>query len=209
MAINLSTLSGSSLAGQIGATGATGIQGASGVQGASGIQGIQGASGVGATGIQGASGATGLTGATGSVNTASNYTWTGVNNFADLGATGTTTIQQVTEALTVKTLASGIVDHDFRTGSIFYHSGMTSSFTANITNVPTTANKAIVITLILNQGLTAYIPSALSIDSSSQTIKWQDNTIPTGNASKIDIVSFSLIRRSGTWEVLGGLSTYG
>ena len=69
MAINLSTLSGSSLAGQIGATGATGIQGASGV-GASGISGStgpQGASGVGNIYTSQFGPQTGATGATGVV----------------------------------------------------------------------------------------------------------------------------------------------
>ena len=66
MAINLSTLSGSSVAGQIGATGPIGVQGSTGPQGASGIQGGEGPHGAsGATGTQGASGSTGLTGATG------------------------------------------------------------------------------------------------------------------------------------------------
>jgi hypothetical protein len=45
MPINLSTLSGSSLAGQIGATGPQGLTGATGAQGASGSTGLQGASG--------------------------------------------------------------------------------------------------------------------------------------------------------------------
>ena len=123
--------------------------------------------------------------------------------------TGTTTLQQSTEVLNTKTSATGTVTHDFSTGAVFYHSSISANFTANFTNVPTTNNRTIVVSLILAQGVTARIPSAVQIDGSAQTIKWQDNTVPTGNASKVDIVSFSLIRTGSAWTVLGGLSTYG
>jgi collagen type VII alpha len=83
MAINLSTLSGSSLAGQIGATGIQGASGvgASGITGASGATGTHGASGVGATGVgvQGASGPQGVSGASGA---------TGPQGATGIGATG-------------------------------------------------------------------------------------------------------------------------
>jgi hypothetical protein len=97
MAINLSTLSGSSLAGQIGATGATGIQGASGVgatgsqgiQGASGATGTQGASGVGATGATGTQGASGSSGPAGTIiNSQSNsYTLVSTDNGKSISIT--------------------------------------------------------------------------------------------------------------------------
>jgi hypothetical protein len=123
--------------------------------------------------------------------------------------TGTTTLQQSTEVLNTKTTATGTVTHDFSTGAIFYHSSISASFTANFTNVPETNNRTIVISLILAQGATPFIPNAVQIGGVAQTIKWQDNTVPTGNASKVDIASFSLIRTGSAWTVLGGLSTYG
>jgi hypothetical protein len=123
--------------------------------------------------------------------------------------TGLVSLQQTTELLNTITSATGTVTHDFSTGAIFYHSSISANFTANFTNVPTTNNRTIVVSLILAQGVTARIPSAVQIDGSAQTIKWQDNTVPTGNASKVDIVSFSLIRTGSAWTVLGGLSTYG
>jgi hypothetical protein len=134
---------------------------------------------------------------------------TSIGSLTSLTVSGTTTLQQSTEVLNTKTSATGTVTHDFSTGAIFYHSSISANFTANITNVPTTNNRTIVVSLILAQGVTARIPSAVQIDGSAQTIKWQDNTVPTGNASKVDIVSFSLIRTGSAWTVLGGLSTYG
>jgi hypothetical protein len=123
--------------------------------------------------------------------------------------TGTTTLQQSTELLNTKTGATGTVTHDFSTGAIWYHSSISANFTANFTNVPTTADRAISVVLILVQGATPYIPNAVQIDGAAQTILWQDNTVPTGNANKRDLTSFTLVRTGSTWTVLGSLSTYG
>ena len=121
----------------------------------------------------------------------------------------TTTLQQTTEVLNTKTSATGTVVHDFSTGAIWYHSSISASFTANFTNVPTTDSRSIGLSLVLSQGATAYIPSAVQIAGTAQTIKWQGGTAPTGNANKTDIVSFVLIRTGSAWIVLGSLSTYG
>jgi hypothetical protein len=123
--------------------------------------------------------------------------------------TGTSTLQQITEVLTTITSATGTVTHDYSTGSIFFHSSITANFTANFTNVPTTNNRTVVCTLILSQSATAYIPTAVQIAGVSQTIKWLGTTQPTGNANKVDIVSFTLIRTGSAWNVLGSLSAYG
>jgi len=122
--------------------------------------------------------------------------------------TGTITLQQSTEIFDTKSFASGTVTHDFSTGSIWYHSTFSANFTANFTNIPTTNNRTTVVTLILSQGGTAYIPNAVQINSSSLTINWLGGAQPAGTASGYDIVSFTLIRVSNTWVVLGSLSSY-
>jgi hypothetical protein len=126
-----------------------------------------------------------------------------------LGVSGLTTLTYTSEALTTKTTATGTVVHDLSTGSIFYHSSISANFTANITNVPTTTNRAIGVTLILSQGSPAYMVTALEIDGTSQTIKWINNSVPSGAANKVDVVGFSLIRTGSSWTVLGQYSTYG
>jgi hypothetical protein len=123
--------------------------------------------------------------------------------------TGTTTLQQSTEILNTKTGATGTVVHDFSTGSIWYHSSISADFTANFTNVPTTNDRTISMALILAQGGTAYIPTAVEINSSSVAIKWQDATPPSGNANQVDLVSFTLIRTGAVWTAVGSLSTFG
>jgi len=134
-----------------------------------------------------------------------------LNVGADLSISGLTTLTFTSEKLNTKTSAgsAGTVTHDLSTGSVFYHSSISNNFTANFTNVPTTNDRALGVTLILAQGGTPYMSTALQIDGSAQTIKWVNNTTPTGTASKVDIVGFSLIRTGSAWTVLGQYSTYG
>jgi len=134
-----------------------------------------------------------------------------LNIGADLSISGLTTLTYTSEKLNTKTSAgsAGTVIHDLSTGSIFYHSSISNNFTANFTNVPTTNDRAIGVSLVLAQGGTGYIVNVLQIDGSTQTIKWVNNTTPTGTANKVDIVGFSLIRTGSAWTVLGQYSTYG
>jgi hypothetical protein len=132
-----------------------------------------------------------------------------LNVGADLSISGLTTLTYTSEKLNTKTSATGTVTHDLSTGSVFYHSSISNNFTANFTNVPTTNDRAIGVTLVLAQGVTPYMSTALQIDGSAQTIKWVNNSTPTGTASKVDIVGFSLIRTGSAWTVLGQYSTYG
>lgn len=123
--------------------------------------------------------------------------------------TGLVTLQQTTEKLNTLTGATGVVEHDLDTGAVFNHTSLAANFTANFTNVPTTADRTTSVVLILNQGGTAYIPTALQIDSVVQNINWQGASTPSGNASQVDIVSFTLIRTGAAWTVIGSLTTYG
>lgn len=131
-----------------------------------------------------------------------------INNNLSVG--GTTTVKSILEVMDSKSSASGTVTHDFTVTDVFYHSSISANFTANITNVPTTAGRIISVTLVLAQGGTAYLPTALQIDGNAQTIKWAGNTQPTPQANKTDVVVFTLIRTSGgSWVVLGQMSSYG
>lgn len=128
--------------------------------------------------------------------------------FSNLTLTGLTTLQQSAEIFDTKTGATGVVAHDFSTGAIWYHTSIAANFTANFTNVPTTANRAVTVVLVLNQGSTARLPSAIQVNSAGVTINWQEATPPTPNSNQIDVVSFTLLRVSSTWIALGSLTTY-
>jgi hypothetical protein len=138
-----------------------------------------------------------------------NLNLTGTTSIAAVNISGLVTFQELAETVNNKTLATGVVVHDTTTGIIWYHSSISSNFTANFTNLPTTNGRTTTLTLVLDQGVSAYIPTAVQIDGAAQTINWQNNITPSGNASKKDIVSFTLIRNSSTWIVLGSAGTFG
>lgn len=104
--------------------------------------------------------------------------------------------------------ATGVVDHDLDVASVWDHTALSGDFTANFTNVPVSNDKTISIALILNQGASPYIPTAIQIDGVSQTVNYQGGSIYSGNANQIDIVSFTLIRSGNSWTVLSSLTTY-
>jgi hypothetical protein len=122
---------------------------------------------------------------------------------------GTTTHAQLVEAIRTKTGAGLNVDHDLRTASTWYHSSISQNFTARFINVPSENERVIPVKLILNQGATPYLPTAVQVNGNSQTINWLGSTPPTGTANKKDLVTFTLIRTGGAWVVLGKLETYG
>jgi hypothetical protein len=141
---------------------------------------------------------------------------TGVISAASAGSyinatlTGTTTLQHPVEIVSLLSNATGTVDHDYITGgSVWLHSGVVSNFTVNFTNVPTTDNRSITITLIIAQGATPYIPYLVSINGASQTFYWASGFQPVGYAYKKDFVTFTLIRLSGAWTVVASLNSYG
>jgi hypothetical protein len=145
--------------------------------------------------------------ATNAVEDASGLTWDPINHVLEVA--GTAVLQQSTEVLNVKTGATGIVTHDFDTGAIWYHSGVLAGFTANFTNIPTTNNRVTVVTIVVLQGSTAYLPAAIQINGTSQAVSWLGGVLPTGTANKIDLVSYTIMRLNSAWSVIGSLSNYG
>jgi hypothetical protein len=126
----------------------------------------------------------------------------------ELTVNGKMSFQQTTEQVNSSSIVSNIMTCDYTTGAIYYQStNPSANFTLNFTNVPTTNNKAITFTIFVTQGGTGYIPNALQIDGSAQTIKWAQGSTPVPTANKIDIFSFTLIRLSGSWTVFGNANT--
>jgi len=180
--------------GVIGFTGSIGFVGSQGVIGFTGSVGFTGSQGVGFTGSQGVIGFTGSQGVIGFTGSAANIL-NGVINFS--------------EVVTPLTGATGVVVHNFALSEVFYHTSPASNFTANFTNVPTTSNAAIGIAILVAQGATPYLPNAVQIDGSAQTILWQGGSAASANANKTDVFVFNLIRLTSSWVVLGSGTTHG
>jgi hypothetical protein len=85
---------------------------------------------------------------------------------------------------------------------------MAGNFTANIINVPTTADRAYTTTLILRQGATPYVANALQINSSATTVLWANAAGPTGTANRTEIESFTLYYTASTWTALGQYTSF-
>ena len=69
----------------------------------------------------------------------------------------------------------GVTDHNVMLGHLFYHTGVTGDLTPNFTNFDLTAEDATNITIIIQQGNTAYEIPAIQIGGAAQTIVWQNN----------------------------------
>lgn len=129
--------------------------------------------------------------------------------FTSLTASGLTTLTKYTEVVATKTGATGTVTHDFTESNIWYHSSISANFTVNLTNVPTTDNRAISVSLHLIQGATGFYANGFQIDGSSQTIRWVGGATPSPQGTRYEIQTFTLIRTGATWIVTSGLSSHG
>jgi hypothetical protein len=109
----------------------------------------------------------------------------------------------INEKIQNLSFATGVVNHDVSSSSIFYHTAMASSFKPDLINLPTHNNRSHVVVLILEQSSPAYFINGLSINGTDQTIKWFGDVTPTATANEIDIVSFTILRISNAWKVFG------
>jgi hypothetical protein len=125
----------------------------------------------------------------------------------------------IAEITTVSaTAATGTINYDVTTQSILYY---TTSASANWTvnfrgssgtslNTLMATNDSISVTFMVTQGATAYYNSAVTIDGTSVTPKWQGGTAPSsGNASGIDVYNYVITKTaSATYTVLASISQF-
>jgi len=105
------------------------------------------------------------------------------------------------------TAATGTVAFDAVTqGVLYYTTNASANWTLNIRgNSGTTLSSllavgdAITVTHLVTQGSTAYYNSAVQVDGSSVTPKWQGGTAPTaGNASSVDAYVYTVVKTAST-----------
>lgn len=140
----------------------------------------------------------------------------GINTSFSLTSYGATineviNLDSVTEKLVPYDAPTTGITHNFLSGSISYVSGATSDFIIDVVDVPTINNKAIGLTVIIEQGSTAYKITSLKINSEDEgpvSISWYGGSQPTGTINSTDIFAFSLIKVNNTWRVLGQKTTF-
>ena len=119
---------------------------------------------------------------------------------------------------TAASAASGTVNFDAVTQSVLYYSSNASgNWTLNIRGTSGTSLDSIMSTgqsmtlvFLVTQGATAYYQTALNIDSSSVTPKWQGGSAPSaGNASGVDAYVVTVVKTgSATFTVFESITQF-
>ena len=107
----------------------------------------------------------------------------------------------------VASAATGTIDLDVKTASIWYYtSDASANHTINVRGDGSTTLSSLLavgdsITVVWanTNGTTAYWPSTFSIDGTTVTPKWQGGTAPSGgNASSLDVYTYTIVKTAAT-----------
>ena len=115
-------------------------------------------------------------------------------------------VQEMIEDLVDVSHTSNVITLNYNDGNIFWlTNSQVANTTINVTNAPTTDGRIFTINLFVTQTATGFLPSTFQIAGSGQTIKWISGVVPTPTSSnsKIDIFSFTVMRRSSVYTVFG------
>jgi hypothetical protein len=132
---------------------------------------------------------------------------------------GGSLLKRVKETTTVSaTAAANTISYDFITQSVLYYtSDATGNWVLNVRGDSSTTLNSVMSTgqsatvaFLATQGGTAYYQTALQVDGSSVTPKWQGGSAPTeGNASGVDAYVFTIIKTAdATFTALGSQTQF-
>jgi hypothetical protein len=130
-----------------------------------------------------------------------------------------TTVTEMRETATVSaTAATGTIAYDALTQVVLYYTTDASgNFTVNFRGNSGTSldsvmstGQSLSATFLVTNGATAYYNSAVQVDGSSVTPKWQGGSAPTsGNASSIDSYTYVIIKTgSAAFTVLASVTKF-
>jgi hypothetical protein len=116
------------------------------------------------------------------------------------------------------TAVTGTVNLDVLTAGVYYSTASaTGNWTLNVRGSSSTSlnsvmvtNDSITVVLFATQGSPAFYQTALNIDGSAVTPKWQNGVAPsTGNANSIDIYSFTIVKTgNATFTAFGSQTRF-
>ncbi len=168
-----------------------------------------------------ASGGTGVNTSTGtgSVVLSASPTLTGAVVFSGSSSQISSTFPNIKETTTVSaTAATGTINYDVATQSVLYYtSNASGNFTVNLRassgttlNAAMSTGESISVAFLVTNGGTAYYNSAVQVDGSSVTPKWQGGTAPSsGNASSVDIYTYTVVKTgSATFTVFASQTRF-
>jgi len=138
------------------------------------------------------------------VSLSANNTWTGTQTFNGTSAILATVLVNAAETMTISaTAATGTITYDVTTQSVLYYtSNASANWTVNFRassgtslNTAMTTGQSLTVAFLVTQGSTAYYNSAVQVDGSSVTPKWQGGTAPSaGNASSVDVYTYTIVK---------------
>jgi hypothetical protein len=141
--------------------------------------------------------------------------------FQLLNVTPTTdyTVSYIRETTTVSaTAATGTVAYDVATQSVLYYTTAASAnWTLNLRGATSVTlnslmaiGQTVTVAFLVTQGATAYYNSAVQVDGSSVTPKWQGNAAPnSGSPNSIDSYTYAIIKTANaTFTVLASQVRY-
>lgn len=129
-------------------------------------------------------------------------TFTGTLNASNVSISGTTSINEIMENVSIDIVSAYPTNIDILNGAIkYYTSNLTSNFTINFRGDSSTtlknvmsADKSISVAILVTNGSTAYYPTTFQIDGATVTPYWQGGSAPSsGNANSIDLYTFTII----------------
>ncbi|NBS67965.1 hypothetical protein EBT31_03495 [bacterium] len=146
-------------------------------------------------------------------------TFTGTQTFSGTSSALAMVLNDAAEVATVSaTAATGTINYDVTTQSVlFYTTNASANWTVNFRgssgtslNTLMSTGQSITAAFLVTQGSTAYYNSAVQIDGSSVTPKWQGGTAPSaGNASGVDVYVYSIIKTgSATFSVFASQTRF-
>lgn len=131
-------------------------------------------------------------------------TFTALQTFSGSTSVAAALLTNAKEIATVSaTAATGTINYDVTTQSVLYYTtNASANWTVNFRgssgtslNTLMATGECITAAFLVTQGSTAYYNSAVQVDGSSVTPKWQGGTAPTsGNASGVDVYTYTIVK---------------
>jgi hypothetical protein len=146
-------------------------------------------------------------------------TFTATQTFSGSSSALGMILNDAAEVVTVSaTAATGTINYDVTTQSVLYYtSNASANWTVNFRassgtslNTAMSTGQSVTVALLVTNGATAYYNSAVQVDGTSVTPKYQGGTAPSaGNASSVDIYSYTIIKTaSATFSVFASQTRF-
>lgn len=131
-------------------------------------------------------------------------TFTATQTFSGTSSAKAIVLNDAAEVATVSaTAATGTINYDITTQSVLYYtSNASANWTVNFRgssgtslNTLMATGESMTVAFLVTQGATAYYNSAVQVDGSSVTPKYQGGTAyAAGNASSVDVYMYTIIK---------------